>query len=103
MESKVIGPSFFFFEEPTVTGDTFMTMMDRPQFSFMFLWEQFSSQMVNNFASPIVFLPFWTGSFLIVGSEAGTHSLAPTFSRFFTLQDLFFWGFVIETVYREKV
>jgi hypothetical protein len=31
------------------------------------LWEQFSSYSVHHFTSPEVFVPIWTGSFLIVG------------------------------------
>jgi hypothetical protein len=68
----------------------------------MYLWEQFSSQMVHHLTSPAVFVPFWTGSFLIVGYEEGTHSLVPLFCRFDPF-GFFFWLFVKDVAYREKV
>jgi len=37
----------------------------------MYLWEQFYSQGVRHSASPVVFVPFWTGNFRIVGQEEG--------------------------------
>jgi hypothetical protein len=37
--------------------------------------------MVHHLTSPIMFTPFWTGSFLVVEKERGAHSLAPLFSR----------------------
>jgi hypothetical protein len=48
-----------------------------------------------------VSVPFWTGNFLIIGREEGTHSLAPLFST--SPPNYFFWGFVKDTVYHEKV
>jgi hypothetical protein len=53
---------------------------------------------VNSFPDPtsfIVFVLFWTGSFLIVEQ-------APSFSGFDS-SGFFFWVFVKDVVYREKV
>jgi hypothetical protein len=60
MKNKVIGP--FLFEEPTVTGDTFLAMMENT-FLCHVLLEQFSSWTVHHPTSPIIFMPYWTGSF----------------------------------------
>jgi hypothetical protein len=65
----------------------------------MFLWEQFSSQTVHHFTSPVVFMPFWTGSFLIVGHEKGGIPWPPG-SQHLTALD-FFLGFVKDITYRK--
>jgi hypothetical protein len=63
-------PVLSFFEEPTVSGDTFLVMIENTTLRHV-LWEQFSSQVVHHLTSPAVFVPFWTGSILIVVLEEG--------------------------------
>jgi hypothetical protein len=46
-------------------------------------WEvKFSSQMAHHLTSPVMFMPFWTGHFLIIIQEGEDPSLASSFSRF---------------------
>jgi hypothetical protein len=63
-ENKVIGP-FFFFEEPTVTGDTFPTVMESTAVHHVPKETVFQSDGTPPHLSCYV-MPFWTGSFLIV-------------------------------------
>jgi hypothetical protein len=51
----------FLFKSATVTGDTFLAMMEKV-FCVMSLREQFSSQMAHHLTSAV-----WTSSFLITG------------------------------------
>jgi hypothetical protein len=68
----------------------------------MFLWEQFSSQMVHHPTSPVTFLLSWTGSFLIIGVEEGACAfLNPPHSRDLTALNYFSEGF-LKDVYHKK-
>jgi hypothetical protein len=65
---EFIGP--FCLEEPTVTSDTFLLYV-MPQ------RQKFSCQMVNYPNSPVVFVPFRTGSFLTLTRKRGPIPWAP--------------------------
>jgi len=55
--------TLFCFEETAVTGDTVLLVMQNTALHHV-SWKQFPSQMVYYFTFPLMFLPFWTGSFL---------------------------------------
>jgi hypothetical protein len=100
MESKVIGPSIF--EEPTVTGDTFMVMMDNATFLDVPVGTVFQSDCAPLRFSRRVptfldreFLNRWTGK--------GRPIPWPPHSPDLTLLDYFFCGFVMNFFYCEKV
>jgi len=63
-KNKCICP--FFPKEPTVTGDTFLAMMENTALRHVPVGTVFQSD-VHPVTSPVMFVPFWTGSFLIVG------------------------------------
>jgi hypothetical protein len=64
LDDKVICP--FCFEEPAVTGDTFLTMMENTTLCH-FPVGTVSQLHDGSPTSHVVFVPFWTGSFPIVG------------------------------------
>jgi len=80
---------------------TLLWLWRRPLLCVMFLWEQFSTYMVHHPTSPFVFVPFWTGSFLIVFRKRGPIP-RPHHSPGLTPLDLFFWGFMKDNVYHEQ-
>jgi len=52
-----------------VTGDSFPVMMENIAFHHVPVGILF--QLEHHLISPIVFMPFWTGSFLIITQEHG--------------------------------
>jgi hypothetical protein len=56
--------------------------------------------MMHYLNSPVIFLPFWTGNFLIVVKEEGPKFPGPSFSR--SHLDIFLWKFVEDIVDQEK-
>jgi hypothetical protein len=69
MKKKFTGP--FILQERTVTGDNFLGMMEKMENIALchVPVENFSSYIMQHINSLNAFLPFWTGSFLIVGYE----------------------------------
>jgi hypothetical protein len=58
---------------------------------------------VHHLIFPIVFVPFWTGSFLIFGKEEGNSFPGPSHSPDLTLLASYSGEFVKGIVYIEKV
>jgi len=56
----------FPFEEPMLSDVTFLAMMENTLSCYVPVGTVFS-YMVHHLTSPIVFIPLWTRSFLIVG------------------------------------
>jgi hypothetical protein len=65
MKNNVVN-HFLFEESTTVAGDNFVATLENSTFRH-FLLEEFFSQMVHQPTSVDVLVPFWRGSFLIVG------------------------------------
>jgi len=68
-ENKVIGP-FFFFEEPTVIGDTFMAIMDNTNLYHVFVRRAFKLDGAPPHFSRCVCV-FMDREFLVIGQEEG--------------------------------
>jgi hypothetical protein len=75
---------FFLFWKTCKWLQTFFWLWWRTLLWVMSPWEQFSSYMVLHLTFSVVFVHFWTGSFLITGWEEGDPfpGPPPSFSRF---------------------